>query len=131
MCPPPQVASEGQKSRLLTRAATLVTGKSESSLLTAALAKQPLQSTRLIEYPEFTALLRCKHETGQISQLRDESLLEIGVECFRCGLLLSAVMPISTAHFRGWLVAHRKPGLREMSHLEIVRRAAIPGRSAG
>ena len=43
MCPPPQVASEGQKSRLLILGSDDRDRESESSLLTAALAKQPLQ----------------------------------------------------------------------------------------
>jgi hypothetical protein len=45
MCPPPQVASEEQKSRLLIRSGDDRDRESESSLLTAALPKQPLQST--------------------------------------------------------------------------------------
>ena len=45
MCPPPQVASEEQKSRLLLLSSDDRDKESESSLLTAALPKQPLQST--------------------------------------------------------------------------------------
>src|SRR5215510_4173484 len=57
-------------------------------------------------------LVRGQLNARQFGQLCNESVLEVGVERFRRGSLLLAVMPESTAHSCGWLGAHREPRLR-------------------
>ncbi len=80
-------------------------------------------------------LMRAGHRSGerdsrQLRKLFHHSILKLGIERFPSRLLLLAVMPISSADFCRGIFTHREPGLREMTHLQIVwsTRAAHLGR---
>lgn len=59
----------------------------------------------------------------QFGEYFRELFLKAGIRHFCSGRLPLAVIPVSPTRRRGGIVADREPGLREMSHLEIIRRS--------
>src|SRR5688572_15033312 len=88
--------------------------------------------SRVSSTAERVLLLSCSYERNarHFGELGHELILEVAVEHFCCGLLLFAVMPVAATHFCSRFVADSKPGLSEVTHLQIVgsRGAAHSGR---